>query len=476
MSLSTDALPFSTIYDPVEDPPSSIDPLGTLTHAERLAEILLPGFTARMWRPRLLTLATVNGVIVERVVKLLGGRQEAQLEARLAFERLLVSAVVRLELRNPDDFEGAGRRLPGNTLARKALMLDEPLTRNNFLKGQAVNGPFGVIARLARNVDVLDEEGCLGRLSQGLLAAWSEDQNLKGLQDEDGSDRPGAIWARDAARTVANWMGNKGWPGPGQRIWEQLASKLRPDDIGNRENHALASLLEGSDIRRRVLSLLSVASLVRAYREAQGRGARGNVERLILRAMNAELDGSRIDRKIATTISAIEAYETVAALFQQAFDALLWGLTQNGGRAEIDTILGDQRVWKHMSRTLEQLRKAIPSLEQSVERMKSEASLDNPSLIDPITGIIQEARLGSASIQLLVEEIMRRHERVQKQKRKGVWIERDQEWTLLPGFGIDGTEPPVRSRTYLHPFRIVNAYSFLSDLGHVSMKVADGED
>src|SRR5438094_3155404 len=101
MSLSTEALPFSTIYDPVEDPPSSIDPLGTLTYAERLAEILLPGFTARMWRPRLLTLAAVNGVIVERVVKLLGGKTEAQLDARLAFERLFVSAVVRQDTKIP---------------------------------------------------------------------------------------------------------------------------------------------------------------------------------------------------------------------------------------------------------------------------------------------------------------------------------------------------------------------------------------
>jgi ABC-type lipopolysaccharide export system ATPase subunit len=35
------ALPYSTPYDPAEDPPGSIDPLGTLGTSERLAETLL---------------------------------------------------------------------------------------------------------------------------------------------------------------------------------------------------------------------------------------------------------------------------------------------------------------------------------------------------------------------------------------------------------------------------------------------------
>ena len=45
-----DWLPMATPLDPAEEPPGSIDPLGTLAHAERLADALLPGFTARMWR------------------------------------------------------------------------------------------------------------------------------------------------------------------------------------------------------------------------------------------------------------------------------------------------------------------------------------------------------------------------------------------------------------------------------------------
>ena len=142
MRIDFDWLPMATPLDPAEEPPGSIDPLGTLAHAERLADALLPGFTARMWRGRLLTFATVAAAIADRTVALMDGREDLRLEARLAFERLFVSAVVRMADRDPATYANAPRRLPGRDLAKKALLQGEPLTRANFLKGQAVNGPF----------------------------------------------------------------------------------------------------------------------------------------------------------------------------------------------------------------------------------------------------------------------------------------------------------------------------------------------
>jgi hypothetical protein len=59
MTIPLNLLPQSTPYDPAEDPPGSIDPLGTVTGAEQLAEGLFPGVTARMWRVRLLTFAAL---------------------------------------------------------------------------------------------------------------------------------------------------------------------------------------------------------------------------------------------------------------------------------------------------------------------------------------------------------------------------------------------------------------------------------
>ena len=48
MPLNVAWLPMATPLDPAEEPPDSLDPLGTLNYAERLAEVLLPAFTVRM--------------------------------------------------------------------------------------------------------------------------------------------------------------------------------------------------------------------------------------------------------------------------------------------------------------------------------------------------------------------------------------------------------------------------------------------
>lgn len=233
-------LPRSTPYDPSEDPPSSIDPLGTVTGAEQLAEILLPGLTARMWRVRLLTYAALAAEVSKRVA---AGRDDRLMDARLAFERLFVSAVARQEERDLD-WRKASRRLPGIGLARQALRAgDQPLQRANFLKGQGVNGPYGVISRLARDIGLVDEAGLLAGAGTELLLAWAEDQQLPGLLD-DQRGRTGADWLRKLVRQItlaledtASWP-KTGWPG-----WEDLAQRLRPDQPGPRETEVIRKLL-----------------------------------------------------------------------------------------------------------------------------------------------------------------------------------------------------------------------------------------
>ncbi len=55
-----DSLPLATPYDPAEDLPSGIAPLGKLATSEQLADVLLPGLTARMWRTRHLTFTALT--------------------------------------------------------------------------------------------------------------------------------------------------------------------------------------------------------------------------------------------------------------------------------------------------------------------------------------------------------------------------------------------------------------------------------
>ena len=102
MALFDRYLPLYTIYDKTEDEPGSIDPMGTLGPAEGMAEVLFPGLTARMWRPRFLTFSALATLVADRVAEKTEDPQ-LWLEARLGFERLFVSAIVRQERKEKED-------------------------------------------------------------------------------------------------------------------------------------------------------------------------------------------------------------------------------------------------------------------------------------------------------------------------------------------------------------------------------------
>lgn len=478
MPLDPTGLPVATPLDPAEDPPGSLDPLGTLGHAERLAEALLPGFTVRMWRGRLLTFTTVAAAVADRTVALMDNREDLRLEARLAFERLFVSAVVRRADELPASYANAPRRLPGRELAKQALNEGEPLTRGNFLKGQAVNGPFGVIARLARQMELIDDDGRMGRRAVELLMAWSDDEQLPGVLDEDGAaTRAGAAWMADAVKRTAACVGNRDWPGGAHRVWELLAKHLRPDRIGPKERRMLVHLLETSPIRRRMVGLLK--DRVEVYRQgSKNEEARGKLERaMLLRGVQPELGDDPTDRLIASLIATVDAYEQTSSLLQQAFDGLVWALKARGGRARPDALIEDARLRRHLEKTRNGLSRFVPLMDRSIEGLRSEPSLDPIQLVEPILRLREDAVAASASTPALADMVLRRHERVQNDKAKAAWIERGAHWTLMPGENrVSAEAPPVWQDTYLHPFKIPNAYSILGDLRQVAVEVPDVQE
>jgi hypothetical protein len=475
MPLAVSALPRTTPLDPVEEPPGSIDPLGTLAHAEHLAEVLLPGLTARMWRARLLTLATLAAAITDRALPHLGGREDARLEARLTFERLVVSAIVRMAQKNPADYRSARRRLPGSDLARAALAAGEPLSRNNFLKGEAVNGPYGVTSRLALHMGLIDEDGRPGRHGPALLLAWAEDRGLVGLLDEDGeSARPGAVWAKEVARQVARWITGRHWPPPGSVLWERLADNLRLDQLGSAERRVLSRLLEEDAVRGRVVHLLR--HRVDVYRHWSGHD-RGAVEReILLRAIRPYLGNDPVDRVICAASFAVHVYETASAWMQQAFDGALWGLKQLGGRASPGSLLKHSLVGQSLERVRAGLKAGLGPLDAAVRQLRECSELNRAELIEPILQLREDAASAVTSAGTFLETLALRHERVQREKRKGAWIDRDNKWTLLPGFGVEGETPPAYTAVYVHPFRVVNVYSLLTDFGETAPEETDGEE
>lgn len=477
MPLGLDSLPVATDYDPTEDPPGSIDPLGTLAYAELLADVIFPGFTARMFRPRLLTMAVVAAAVAERAVEELGGREDLRLEARLAFERLAAFALARAGQQDAAEYGGrATRRLPGVRLARGALRAGEPLTRQSFLRGQAVNGASGVVMRLARHVGLLDDRARLARFGQELLLEWAEDEKLLGVLDgPQGVRREGHAWMRRTVKATVASVSSREWPGSSDGLWDRLAEHLRLDRLRVRERGALIGRLRADETRARILDLLESDTAVAEYRSAQPQGRNVCERATLVRAVKPLLSQAPVDAVVRRTIDTLEAYERVSGLLQQAFDGLSWGLKRTGGRASPDRLGADAVLSRHFERTRRGLLKAAPLLDAAIEDVRGTAPLSKTEIIGPLCEIRDEAVQAGQSARQMLDVIMNRHERVQKRKGKGVWIERDDSWTLMPGFGVDGDTVPSYDEQYLHPVRVQNAYSFLADLGRVKIRVDDGK-
>ncbi len=471
-------LPQSTLYDPAEDPPGSIDPLGTVTGAEQLAEVLLPGVTARMWRVRLLTFAALAAEVSKRVA---AGRDDRHIEARLAFERLFVSAIARQE-EQETEWRKASRRLPGIGLARQALRAgDQPLARANFLKGQGVNGPFGVIFRLARDIGIVDEAGELERAGTELLLAWAEDQELPGLLDDE-AGRVGATWLRKLVKQVTSYLEDgQNWPAKHWPGWDDLAARLRPDRPGPRERQVIKQLLSNDPLglRDRVVRVLADSETISIYRIAIAESDRGDVERAVITQGFAGVAADDdVGRTLHTSIQLIDAYEGLSGILESVFRGLLWGLTRNNGQAPRTAVVHDPTLRPLLVQAQSQLAPATKVFESRLEFFGTDPLAEKRRSvdIDRMHKLLDDANAASPSVDDCVSAVMNRHVRVQKEKNKGVWIEEDKKWTLMPGFG-DTADEPLWYDWYLHPYRITNIYGMLADLGVVpEVKAIDGEE
>src|SRR5688572_24947810 len=101
--------PRLSAYDPAAEGEGSLDPLGLEAIAERLAEQLLPGMTARMNRVRMLTFMAVSSHVIEPYVDEYTADQTTP--AFLVFEWMYAEAMAREGL--------TSTLLPGIQRARK---------------------------------------------------------------------------------------------------------------------------------------------------------------------------------------------------------------------------------------------------------------------------------------------------------------------------------------------------------------------
>ena len=184
-----------------------------------------------------------------------------------------------------------------------------------------------------------------------------------------------------------------------------------------------------------------------------------------------------VDRLLLDVIAAADAYERTAGFLQQAFEGLVWALKQRGGRARSDVVLNDARLHQHLTRTGTGLGRVIPLLDRAIAQLRAQPALDRIELIEPLAQLREDAAAGRGSERDLAETVLRRHEQVQRAKRKIPWIDRESHWTLMPGEArVDPEALPIWQGSYLHPFKIPNAYSLLGDLGRVTIQDPNGEE
>ncbi len=88
-------IPYRSESDPEVQGEGSIDPLGLATVAGHLADWILPGVTARMWRPRFLTAMVVASAVVEPFEDVFA--KDGATPAWLIFEWHYVEPMARLE-------------------------------------------------------------------------------------------------------------------------------------------------------------------------------------------------------------------------------------------------------------------------------------------------------------------------------------------------------------------------------------------
>lgn len=450
-------LPFSSALDQSTLPSRSIDPLGLLANADRIAELMLPFVTNRMTRARLLTIAALAVHVSEEVRAVLQGDENVRYEARMAFERLAVSAIARTS-QDPSLNKG----LPGKRLVTVAAARREPVTARNYLSAPSINGPSGIFARLARSADLFDSSDCPGARASSLIEAWAEDQGLQGILAS-GTKGDGTRWMNRVVTKTADLVREpaSNWPTPTSAIWREVGLPLQLDAIGLKEKNQLKMIFCSNAVRNRMLTLLKN---VRAH----AIGDLPSLQRAVLwDGIRPKLDKGRSeDVTIGQAIKLAEGMERPAELMQVVFDDVLVTLRDLGGSASPEYLLSQSAFAKRLDKHCKILKRDLPLLEDATSVCSTISAVSDTSpLAEELRELHSDAKEAQHGGVEGLTTLLRRHERTQQAKQKGNWILRTEtRWILAPG-----TDRTYQSRNvtggYLHPFRITSMYSMMSDVG-----------
>ncbi len=428
--------PFLSARDPEGAGEGSIDPLGLGPLADRLADEIAPGITARMSRVRFLTAMAISAAALERL------RETAAKDGApsfLALEWIVVEAIARRK-----DLPSGAQRIPGIDKARAAILRNERLCSRAYLKTPKVFGFHGVYKRLAVALDIVDADLDLSTAGERLLVAWERDQPelAAGFLEADRTRPGGAFRKRLSAAVEDALQAGRVDLSPLSSLQREVAIAFRPDGAQGREKEILRIFLMDSSqpVRQELVNLLA------------GVAWRGDAT-----------DSDYIDTiygkatpDLRARFDAIRAYEALSAALASAFEVVLCLSTAQGTRP-----LTLRQVSNH--ETFQRAAKQAPKLLQ--RSLSALAALDGELEIQLRT--LAEEFLSISSPAAFLETLLRHHKRIQAAKPpagKLPWYD-DAPGGLVVRHAYRMDSEPADGDAFRHPFRLTTVMNFLADLG-----------
>jgi hypothetical protein len=427
--------PLLTQKDDAESAEGGLDPLGTESLADTLASNLVPGVRERMSRPRFLTaiaasLEVCRDFADDTIAK------DGISEPWQVFEWYLVEGMVRTA--DADQRKG----LPGSLKAAQAIDDGVPISAKRYLKTPTVFGLHGVYRNLARNLGI-DESGRLGETGFQLLTIWAKEQGLEGFCGTGGG--PGRDVREQLVGAVREGLNqgattrSSGWAG-----WEFFSKHLAPYPPGRDEARFLLSALlaDPKGYRKHVIDFLVSPAGRRAWEANSSE-----------RQFHKELRRNS-SNGLAPLLDAIDSYESLSRLCEDAFRDCLYELTGQGGRKTPPTLLA-----------------TLPSVKQASERV--------PAMFGDVLTRLEPLGLASRlanTLSLLAEKgtppewtarLIKHHQQTQRNKPpngKNPWFEQFDDGSVIirPEYRTDDTG--AHDGSYVHLYRTRPLWNFAADL------------
>jgi hypothetical protein len=426
-------LPFLTAYDPLGGSSTSIDPLGALQSYGGLADLLLPGLTTITGRSRYLSMLCAALANAERHHPAPPGPAGLTLRRRavLPLERLWALACVAAH------YQGHDRAADGLRGFRRANRLYRELDAD----GRRATSDFQLLLSQERTGAV----GTYWTVLVGGQLVHPDDGHLmpegRALADE---FREPPLSARDQKRiadparahnVTLDWGDLAGWAEACH-----LVAAERP------ERRQLAEALTADD--RRDCVARAIAAL-NAERELPAEW--GNQDLRRLQVALAAIP-TAVALELPTVVEAILRVEEFHEAALAVFESLLWWGTQHAGRP-LGELLAESVLRRAADRSRETARRLL----------EFRASCDVPAVQKALAGLIgfAGAVVPRTSAREVIDEVLRRHRRVQSGKLDGGMPKRD--WVTLDGSRLirpapqfQRTEPPPVpvGRSLTHRYRL----------------------